>query len=63
MSKYSDPIVPAYIKNDLLRLMNRISANEHWYEQMWLGVPVWQMPDDMLRLQEIVVQVKTKMDR
>jgi cephalosporin hydroxylase len=60
MSNYSDPIVPAYIKNDLLRLMNRISANEHWYEQMWLGVPVWQMPDDMLRLQEIVVEVKPK---
>jgi cephalosporin hydroxylase len=60
MSKYSDPVVPAYIKSDLLRLMNRISANEHWYEQMWLGVPVWQMPDDMLRLQEIVVQVRPK---
>ena len=60
MTDYRDPAIPGYIKGDLLRLMARIAANEHWYEQQWLGVPVWQMPEDLLRLQEIVVEVKPK---
>lgn len=55
---YNDPILPDYVKSDLLRLMNRVSANEHWYRQSWLGVPVWQMGDDMLRLQEVVSEIK-----
>lgn len=60
MNEYRDPIVPEYLKGDLLRMMNRIAANEHWYKQRWLDVPIWQMPDDLLRLQQIVVQVKPK---
>jgi len=60
MTEYCDPVVPEYLKNDLLRMMNRIAANEHWYKQLWLDVPIWQMPDDLLRLQQIVVEVKPK---
>jgi cephalosporin hydroxylase len=60
MTDYSDPAIPEYIKNDLLRLMARIAANEHWYEQQWLDVPIWQMPEDLLRLQQIIVEVKPK---
>ena len=60
MIDYLDPMIPEYIKSDLLRMMARIAANEHWYEQQWLDVPIWQMPEDMLRLQQIVVEVKPK---
>lgn len=60
MNEYGDPIVPLYLKGDLLRMMNRIAANEHWYEQLWMGVPIWQMPDDLLRLQQIIFEVKPK---
>jgi cephalosporin hydroxylase len=60
MTDYRDPAIPSYVKGDLLRMMARIAANEHWYEQEWLGVPVWQMPEDLLRLQQIVVEVKPK---
>ena len=60
MNEFHDPLVPDYLKNDLLRMMNRIAANEHWYKQLWLDVPIWQMPDDLIRLQQIVVAVKPK---
>ena len=60
MKHASDPGIPDYLLNDLLRMMTRIGANEHWYEQYWLGVPVWQLPGDLLRLQQIVVEVKPK---
>lgn len=60
MKMSSDPSIPEYVLNDLRRMMNRIAANEHWYEQFWLGVPVWQLPDDLLRLQQIVVEVNPK---
>ena len=60
MKHLTDPTIPEYVLNDLTRLMNRVAANEHWYEQSWLGVPVWQLPDDLLRLQQIVVEVKPK---
>jgi cephalosporin hydroxylase len=53
-----DPEVPAYLMNDLLRMMTRIGANEHWYEQTWMGVPIWQIPGDLLRLQEVIYAVK-----
>ncbi len=58
MKNELDPVIPAYLMNDLLRMMTRIGANEHWYEQSWLGVPIWQIPGDLLRLQEIVFEVK-----
>jgi cephalosporin hydroxylase len=60
MTGYSDPAIPEYIRNDLLRMMARIAANEHWYEQQWLDVPIWQMPEDLVRLQQVIVEVKPK---
>ncbi len=50
-------LVPAYVREDLKRLMARIAANERWYDQKWLGVPIWQLPEDLIRLQEIVAEV------
>lgn len=58
MKNELDPVIPAYLMNDLLRMMTRIGANEHWYEQTWMGVPIWQIPGDLLRLQEIIFEVK-----
>ncbi len=60
MKNASDPSIAAYVLDDLRRMMNRIAANEHWYEQLWLDVPIWQIPDDLLRLQQIIVEVKPK---
>lgn len=47
-----------YIINDLKLLWGKIAANERWYEHNWLGVPIWQMPEDLIRLQEICVEVQ-----
>ena len=60
MKQAFDPGIPDYLLSDMLRMMVRIAANEHWYEQRWLGVPIWQLPEDLLRLQQIVVEVKPK---
>ena len=56
----SDPSIPKYLLDDLKRLMIRIAANERWYEQSWLGVPIWQLPDDLVRLQQIIVEVQPR---
>ncbi|MEM0948333.1 MAG: CmcI family methyltransferase [Pseudomonadota bacterium] len=50
--------VPEYVLRDLRRTYMRIAANEHWYQQSWMGVPVWQLPDDLVRLQRIVWDLK-----
>jgi len=47
-----------YLINDLKKMWGRVAANERWYEQRWLGVPIWQMPEDLIRLQEICVEVQ-----
>jgi cephalosporin hydroxylase len=60
VTKHLDPRIPEYLLSDLLRMMTRIGANEHWYEQFWLDVPIWQLPGDLLRLQQIVVEVGPK---
>jgi cephalosporin hydroxylase len=58
--KADDPSVPPYLLSDLKRMMARIAANEHWYEQQWLGAPIWQLPDDLLRLQQVVTEVRPR---
>lgn len=47
-----------YVIDDLKKLWGRIAANERWYDQHWLGVPIWQMPEDLIRLQEILYEVQ-----
>jgi cephalosporin hydroxylase len=39
---------------DLQRAFLRVADNLRWYEQTWLGVPIWQLPDDLVALQRIV---------
>jgi len=60
MTAGNDPKTPGYVLKDLERLMLRIGANEHWYEQTWLGVPVWQLPGDLIRLQNAVFGSKPR---
>lgn len=54
----NDPKTPEYVLKDLERLVLRIGANEHWYEQTWLGVPIWQLPVDLIRIQNVVFESK-----
>lgn len=45
---------------DQQRAFLRIADNLRWYEQTWLGVPIWQLPDDLVALQRIVVDAQPK---
>ena len=44
----------SFAVKDLQRAFLRIADNLRWYEQTWLGVPIWQLPDDLVALQRIV---------
>lgn len=58
MTRDNDPKTPEYVLKDLERLMLRIGANERWYEQTWLGVPIWQLPVDLIRLQNVIYECR-----
>jgi cephalosporin hydroxylase len=45
---------------DLQRGFLRVADNLRWYEQTWLGVPIWQLPDDLVALQNIVVDANPR---
>jgi cephalosporin hydroxylase len=30
----------------------------HWQSFSWFGLPIWQLPEDLLRLQEVLVQLQ-----
>lgn len=45
---------------DLRRTFLRLANNLRWYEQTWLGVPIWQLADDLVALQRIVVDARPK---
>lgn len=47
-----------YLVQDLQRTVSRLANNEGWYELSWLGARIWQMPEDLVRLQEILFEVK-----
>ena len=47
-----------YVINDLRRLWLRVAANEQWFKNNWLGVPIWQLPEDLIFLQNIVSGIK-----
>jgi len=50
--------IPNYLVGDLTRTLCKVAANEGWYRQSWLGVPIWQMPDDLMLLQRIVEGIR-----
>jgi cephalosporin hydroxylase len=45
---------------DLQRAFLRVADNLRWYEQTWLGVPIWQLPDDLVALQRIVFDAEPR---
>ena len=49
-----------FVVRDLQRTFLRVADNLRWYEQTWLGVPIWQLPDDLIALQRIVHEEKPK---
>ncbi len=49
-----------FVVRDLQRTFSRVAANLRWYEQTWLGVPIWQLPDDLVALQRIVFDAQPK---
>lgn len=49
-----------YVVRDLQRTFLRVADNLCWYEQTWLGVPIWQLPDDLVALQRIVFDANPK---
>jgi cephalosporin hydroxylase len=49
-----------FVVRDLQRTFLRVADNLRWYEQTWLGVPIWQLADDLVALQRIVFDAKPK---
>jgi cephalosporin hydroxylase len=49
-----------FVIKDLQRSFLRAGINLGWYQQFWLGIPVWQLADDLVALQRIVFDYKPK---
>lgn len=49
-----------FVVRDLQRTFLRMADNLRWYEQTWLGVPIWQLPEDLVALQRIVFDANPK---
>ena len=49
-----------FVVKDLQRTFLRVADNLRWYEQTWLGVPIWQLADDLIALQRIVFDANPK---
>jgi cephalosporin hydroxylase len=49
-----------FLVQDMQRTFLRVADNLRWYEQSWLGVPIWQLADDLVALQRIVFDVNPK---
>jgi cephalosporin hydroxylase len=50
----------SFVVKDLQRTFLRVADNLRWYEQSWLGVPIWQLADDLVALQRIVFDANPK---
>ena len=49
-----------FVVKDLQLTFLRVADNLRWYEQTWLGVPIWQLADDLVALQRIVFDANPK---
>ena len=49
-----------YLLKDLRRNYVRAAANQGWFEHHWLGVPIWQIGEDLIRMQQVVSEIKPK---
>ena len=59
---FEDKEVPLYSKEGfelLSKLWLKVGWNQrHHYSFNWMGLPILQLPDDLLRLQELVFEIK-----
>jgi len=55
-------IYPLYSKESLERLSElwvKVQWNElNWQSLSWMGMPIWQLAEDMIRLQEVICQLQ-----
>lgn len=55
-------VVELYSKEGLRLLSQlwlKVEWNElHWQSISWLGFPIWQLPEDLLRLQEVIFRIQ-----
>jgi len=49
-----------YLIEDLCRTVTRVAANEGWFRQIWQGVDVWQLPEDLVRLQVVIHEIRPR---
>lgn len=49
-----------YLLKDLRRNYVRAAANQGWFEHHWLGVPIWQIGEDLIRMQQVVSEIEPK---
>jgi cephalosporin hydroxylase len=49
-----------FVARDLQRAFLRVAVNLRWYEHTWLGVPIWQLADDLVALQRIVFDAQPR---
>jgi cephalosporin hydroxylase len=49
-----------FVVRDLQRTFLRVADNLRWYEQTWLGVPIWQLAEDLVAVQRIVYDANPK---
>lgn len=49
-----------FVVKDMQRTFLRVADNLRWYEQTWLGVPIWQLADDLVALQQLIFDIQPK---
>ena len=49
-----------YLLKDLRRNYIRAASNQGWFEHEWLGVPIWQLGEDLVRLQNAIGRTQPK---
>jgi len=49
-----------YLLKDLRRNYVRAAANQGWFEQEWMGLTLWQIGEDLVRMQKVVYELRPK---
>ncbi len=57
-----ETLMPIYSREGF-KLLSRIWLKQewqqlHWQTFSWLGFPIWQFPEDLLRIQEVITVLK-----
>ena len=49
-----------FLLKDLRRNYVRAAANQGWFEQTWMGLTLWQIGEDLVRMQRMVHDIRPK---